>query len=48
VNDLNNKDLTNDEITFTLWAVSFIGSYWYHNDSEKKVHLQYFMDKFIA
>jgi hypothetical protein len=35
--ELNNKDLESDELAFTLWAISFIGCYWYHNNQEKKV-----------
>lgn len=40
--------LSQDEYVFTIWCICFIGCYWYHNDQEKKIHFQYFLDKFVA
>ncbi len=46
--ELNSPSLSFDDLIFTIWSVSFIGCFWYHNEIEKKIHFQYFMDKFVA
>jgi len=37
--DFNNPNLSLEELLFSLWCVTFIGCYWYHNDNEKKIHI---------
>lgn len=42
-----NKDLNSEEIIFGLWSIAWISTYWYHNEIERKIHVQYFMERFV-